>query len=326
MTLSPVCRGIRQRRWPGVVAVCAAAAGASWGGAGGGGWARSPTAAAGPSVQAVGSPPASPVLGYRLNAVAALSAASAWAVGLSNQGTIHPIRWDGRSWQRVPAPAGGDLYGVAVLSAADAWAVGYGPSNEALIEHWNGTAWAPMAAPSTGGPAILHAGAAGSRGKVWAVGGATTAGQTGILRWDGTARTRANSPTPPAALSEFMGVAAAAASDAWAVGGRDVKRRGVPLMEHWNGAAWQQVTSPALKFGGILNGVAATSATNAWAVGNNIPAHGTAALIEHWNGTAWALVHSPALGGPRGLAGGTGPFGSTASAAVRNSHPPLQLQ
>src|SRR5262249_39193885 len=240
MTLSPVCRGIRQRRWPGVVAVCAAAAGASWGGAGGGGWARSPTAAAGPSVQAVGSPPASPVLGYRLNAVAALSAASAWAVGLSNQGTIHPIRWDGRSWQRVLAPAGGDLYGGAVLSAVDAWAVGYGPSNEALIEHWNGTAWAPMAAPSTGGPAILHAGAAVSRGEAWAVGGANSAGKTVILRWNGTAWTRVNSPTPPGAFSELNGVAATSATNAWAVGDTDTKRHRVPLIEHWNGTAWQQ--------------------------------------------------------------------------------------
>src|SRR5262249_27867054 len=76
-----------------------------WAGAGGGPG-GSPAAAAGPSVQGGGSPPPSPVLGYRLNAVAALSAASAWAVGLSNQGTIHPIRWDGRNWQRVPASGG----------------------------------------------------------------------------------------------------------------------------------------------------------------------------------------------------------------------------
>src|SRR5215468_3655996 len=125
MNLSLFRRGTRQWRWPGVVAVCATAV-ASCGGMGAdGGPSRSAAAAAGPSVQAVGNPPRSPVLGYRLNAVAALSAASAWAVGLSNQGTIHPIRWDGRIWQRVPASGDGDLYGVAVISAADAWAVGY---------------------------------------------------------------------------------------------------------------------------------------------------------------------------------------------------------
>src|SRR5262249_61121433 len=129
--------------------------GGGWppGGGGGGGAARarSPPAPAGPSGRAAGGP--SLVLGSRLNAVAALSAASAWAVGLSSQGTIHPIRWDGRSWHRVPASGGGDLYGVAVLSAADAWAVGYGPSGTtALIEHWNGAAWTPVATPSTGGP------------------------------------------------------------------------------------------------------------------------------------------------------------------------------
>src|SRR5215475_7312917 len=103
MNLSLVCRGTRQWSWPGVVAVCAAAAVASCGVTGAGGGPGRSATAAGPSVQAVGSPPPSPLLGYRLNAVAALSAASAWAVGLSSQGTIHPIRWDGRSWHRVPA-------------------------------------------------------------------------------------------------------------------------------------------------------------------------------------------------------------------------------
>src|SRR5215831_15699706 len=244
MNASLACRGNRQWRWPGVVVVCAAAV-ASCGVTGASGApGRSPAASAGLSVRAAGGP--SLVLGYRLNAVAALSAASAWAVGLSSQGIVHPIRWDGRSWQRVPVSGDGDLYGVAAISAADAWAVGYGPDGtSAWIEHWNGAAWTPVAAPSTGGPAILHAVGAVSPSDVWAVGGANPAGKTVILRWNGTAWARVSSPTPPGASSELNGVAATSATNAWAVGDTGTTTRQLPLIEHWDGTAWRQVPSPS---------------------------------------------------------------------------------
>ena len=134
MTVLLGCWRIRRWRWQGAALACAAAAVASCGVTGAH---SSPAATAGAPVRQVG-----PALGYRLNGVAALSAASAWAAGLTNQGRLHVIRWDGRAWRQVPAPGGGDFNGVAAVSAADAWAVGYGTgSTQALIEHWNGTAW-----------------------------------------------------------------------------------------------------------------------------------------------------------------------------------------
>jgi hypothetical protein len=64
-------------------------------------------------------------------------------------------------------------------------------------------------------------------------------------------------------------VAAASASNAWAVGVRwtagEVART---LIEHWNGSSWTIVASPNI--GTVqdqLVAVAATSSTNAWAVG-----------------------------------------------------------
>jgi hypothetical protein len=177
MTKLPGCRGIRR----GAAAVCAAAMVASCGVAGAKEEpARRTAAASGSPVQATASPPPSPGLGYQLNGVASVSAANAWAAGTSNQVNLHMIRWDGRTWQRVPTPGGGYFDGVAAVSGDDAWAVGAGPGNKALIEHWNGTAWTRVATPI--GAAILHSVAAVSPGDIWAVGGTNFTGKTVIVR------------------------------------------------------------------------------------------------------------------------------------------------
>src|SRR5215470_1419490 len=119
-------RRIRWWRWQGAAPLCAAAMAAACGvtatnGGPGPGTPASPRS----RVPKAGSPGPSLVFGYRLNSVAALSAGSAWAVGLSHQGAVRVVGWDGRAWRQVPAPGGGDFYGVAALSAADGWAVGY---------------------------------------------------------------------------------------------------------------------------------------------------------------------------------------------------------
>jgi Sigma-70, region 4 len=68
--------------------------------------------------------------GVILNAVAAASATSAWAVG-SAGGLARPrtliLWWNGTRWRPVPSPTppgGGILNGVAAASATSAWAVG----------------------------------------------------------------------------------------------------------------------------------------------------------------------------------------------------------
>lgn len=82
------------------------------------------------------------VEGY-MTAVAATSAASAWAVGSKANARGVPetliTRWNGRSWTRVPSPAtpgGSEPAGVAAVSVRSGWAVGGG-----LILRWNGTTW-----------------------------------------------------------------------------------------------------------------------------------------------------------------------------------------
>jgi hypothetical protein len=65
-----------------------------------------------------------------LQAVAALSATDAWAVGTIGGKTLTE-HWNGKIWTRVPSPsparavAGNVLTSVATISASDAWAAGY---------------------------------------------------------------------------------------------------------------------------------------------------------------------------------------------------------
>src|SRR5262249_3507158 len=78
-----------------------------------------------------------------------------------------------------------------------------------------------------------------------------------------------------------------------------------PLIEHWDGASWRVVPSPAVgNAGGELLGVAARSANDAWAVGtshtNLAQDQGqlTQPLIMHWNGADWKVVSSPTIADP----------------------------
>jgi hypothetical protein len=124
-----------------------------------------------------------------------------------------------------------------------------------------------------------------------------------IERWDGASWQVVSSPLPPSAAPNRGGVLSAVTripgtNQLWAVGGwtqYTVTAPLQPLIERWNGTAWQIVTSPTLPsgaMGGIWYGIVALSETNAWAVGrysvsNPIDSH---PLIGHWDGTRWQIV------------------------------------
>ncbi len=161
--------------------------------------------------------------GVILNAVAAVSATSAWAVG-SAGGLARPrpliLRWNGTRWRPVPSPTppgGGILNGVAAASATSAWAVG-SSRGAALIEHWNGLTWNQVRGPAS---SILQGVAAVSAASAWAVGYNNGHGnKTAILRLTSTTWTRVPSPSPARRCigAVLMSVATTPAS-AWAVGG-----------------------------------------------------------------------------------------------------------
>ena len=122
---------------------------------------------------------ASVTINGNLNAVAATSAASAWAVGYRNNARGIPqtliAAWNGTAWSQVPSPApavGSLLDGVAAVSARSAWAVGYRnfSSPQPLILHWNGTSWKQVPSPTLAVGGMLHSVAVTSARSAWAVG------------------------------------------------------------------------------------------------------------------------------------------------------------
>jgi hypothetical protein len=131
-----------------------------------------------------------------------------------------------------------------------------------------------------------------SRSDCWAAGAYRTQSpisgsspyQTLIEHWDGTLWSIVSSPSATSANDNALyGVACAAASDCWAVGGNF----GSPyrtLIEHWDGNLWSIVTSPNLTgsvYGNSDNrlwSVACASASECWAVGSG----GELQLTEHY--------------------------------------------
>jgi hypothetical protein len=134
-----------------------------------------------------------------------------------------------------------------------------------------------------------------SASNAWTVGGNN--GSTLIAHWNGTAWKQVPSPNPSGGPDILNAVAATSTSSAWAAGlyTTNASPGGEPLIERWNGTAWQVAATPS--FSGLTNilyGVTATSATNAWAVGySDNSSSDPQSLILRWNGTTWKRVPSP---------------------------------
>ncbi len=230
-----------------------------------------------------------------LGAVRATSATDAWAVGSfvngNNVTQTLILHWNGSAWARVPSPDPSGpaldqiLYGVAAVSAANAWAVGHfftGAVEKSMILHWDGTSWKQVASPNPGSQGTFLFGVrATSATNAWAVGSAYngTVDKTLLVHWDGSAWKQVKSPNLGGAsqTNDLDAIAVTSATDAWAAGeyGNSAPIR--PLVLHWDGSAWQTVTTPVL--GGpviddTLTGAGASSAGNVWVVGH------------YYNGTA----------------------------------------
>jgi hypothetical protein len=238
----------------------------------------------------------------QLSGVAAVSAHSAWAVGVRNDRKLLAEHWDGRVWSKVaiPDPARGfvPLQAVAAGSASDVWAVGeIAFGGHTLILRWNGKRWQRVSSPDPSSQGDgLAAVAAASDSDVWAVGQAGSSSifsTTLIEHWNGRSWAHVPSPAPQPGCGgcrfpgdSLSGVAVVSTSDAWAVGGSG---HGV-LIERWDGVRWKWVRGPAAAApGGSLSAVTALSATDAWAVGSIKGA----TLTENWDGTTWTRVPSP---------------------------------
>ena len=147
-------------------------------------------------------------------------------------------------------------------------------------------------------PVIANSSLAGAAvigpGDMWAVGSSGTAtgpSQTLAEHFDGTSWTVV--PTPPLNAS-LAGVAGAASTDVWGVGGPVSGQPGNALIEHWDGTSWSVTPSPALPPGSELTGVTAPPPTTPGPSGSR-PAPRT----RWWStGTAPAGASSPAPPSP----------------------------
>jgi hypothetical protein len=255
--------------------------------------------------------------GQPLNAVAAVSANDAWAVGTTcYQMKTLVERWNGTSWNIVASPyfnTGGDgivnvLNGVAAISSSNVWAVGtHTAANGAyltLIEHWNGTSWSVVSSPSPSATNNdLTAVAGTSASDVWAVGW-TLDGSVLIEHYNGSSWSVVSNPAVPSG-SILYGVTAITPTNAWAVGYQPGAIGALlTLVLHWDGTAWTVVPSPnedtQYSSSNILTGVAAISANDIWAVGmyenESTDYHQHRTLTLHWDGTSWSIVTSPTPG------------------------------
>jgi hypothetical protein len=148
-----------------------------------------------------------------------------------------------------------------------------------------------------------------SSSSVWAVGdqsrGSVYGFQPMAMHWNGKTWTRTPVPnagdTAGGEIGRLFSVAVVSHSDVWAVGLTSVfpgdPYLGIfPLVDHWNGKTWKQVSAlPKNTSDGrlySLSSVNAVSENNVWAVGTTALGF---PVILHWNGKAWSLAKAPAV-------------------------------
>ena len=203
--------------------------------------------------------------------------------------------------QPVSPVSDSQLAGVAMITSCDAWGVGtqrVSGDGSMLFEHFDGTAWKVVSAPAqvTSGGALASASAV-STSNVYAAGSTfvNSVPAPVIVHWNGTAWA---TETLPSSLDgqegQLLRITAVSANDVWAVGETNVTAGSpvhVPLILHWNGAAWISTLVPQVGSPGhdvVLDGVSGSSGRDAWVVGNRIGTpQGTVPFILHWNGVRW---------------------------------------
>jgi hypothetical protein len=193
------------------------------------------------------------------------------------------------------------LNAVLAIGPNDVWAAG-----DAALCHYDGQSWTVVPSPqpkpvfSEIAYPLLGLAATGPN-DVWAVGARITKfgdlieWSTLIEHWDGSQWTAHYLP------GEFMsGVVALASDDVYAMGTDGA----LPLILHYDGAAWSKVPAPQPPgLGGRLAGAVALGADQVWSVGQSFESDGDARTF---------VIRSPNTTGGN-VSGGTGVAGAVVS-------------
>ncbi|MGP8159966.1 MAG: hypothetical protein ACLQGJ_01910 [Candidatus Dormibacteria bacterium] len=221
-----------------------------------------------------------------------------------------------QEWQAVALPSG--LEGVSRVSCVghdECWLMGYSSSSnlQSIWQYASGT-WTSASISGAGGLADL---ACVTTDDCWAVGSLVPPGTTSdgvlqpLIEHDAGEGFSAVSSPPMTGLDELNAVACPGPDDCWAVGRYGsqsiVQNPGSssatetlvsnPLVEHYNGTGWTEVTVPAPSANGQLSAVFCVSAEDCWAAGQEFEG---GVFFEHYSGSGWALVSSPPVGGGPG--------------------------
>jgi hypothetical protein len=186
---------------------------------------------------------------------------------------------NGTAWSITSSPSPGDenyLYGVSCTSSSNCVAVGGDESGsviQTLIESWNGTAWSVPSSPSPGSnDNDLNAVSCTDAKDCVAVGqfsNGSSASQTLIESWDGTAWSVTSSPNHGKHGNDLIGTSCTSATSCVAAGVY-ATASGVtqPLIQSWDGTAWSITHSPHPSSGeNSLQGVSCTSSSSCEAAG-----------------------------------------------------------
>jgi hypothetical protein len=225
----------------------------------------------------------------------AASPTDVWAVGVPG-GTDAFEHWNGTSWTGQGLPAGiataagnsASVSSITGTSASNITAVGTGDINtggtivqESVAFHFNGTAWSEMTIPANVelGPVLAF-----SATNLWSVNNNGDAEQ-----FNGTTWTTTSLPVPTTEPNlDMTSISGSSPSDIWAAGtefNEGLHRDNSPVLEHFNGTSWSNVSVPVASPTGGLTDVVDISPTDAYAVT-------TVGAILHWNGTTWTLLNA----------------------------------
>lgn len=241
------------------------------------------------------------------SAILTFSASDVWTVGSKyptdwKQSAFH--HWNGKEWNAVPSPdfkPYAELVAIAGTHDDNIWSVGSsteGLTSQNLIVHWDGGRWTQVPSPNLSGVQNqLNGVALASADDGWTVGGYQSRPDSFayynhylILHWNGREWSPAQGPELGVAQSWLSAVNVLTPNDVWAVGAytdsttRDGLTPWWPLVLHWNGQSWQQITIPNPVKGVSLYAVSSLSPNDVWAVGTYEYNFGA---VMHWDGIKW---------------------------------------
>lgn len=283
-----------------------------------------------PSWQLVQTPPLPGPLGSELGAPAVVSRTDIWFPSDTGSGPVPDfhaamLHWDGKSVTAAPEPVTQPLMvkstdRASFDSSTDGWVIGginstksEGNPGQAYFAHWDGSRWTimPFLGPQDQATVEGHRPgladvAAVSPTDAWAVGTMDVdLGGNGhgvfIEHWDGSTWSVVPNPASDPSLGGRLDtLKVISPDDVYAVGRqRDSNGTTIPLVEHWDGKAWNIVPVPAAGSFSALTAISASSPNDIWVAGDQLRPGTTniaAPFIEHWDGTSWQVASLPDLG------------------------------